>query len=661
MKCCMGHILEVNLTTGEIKKTAVPDEVYDAVLGGKGLGVWYCLKNIPAGADALGEDNIIGFCSGALTGTGALMAGRWTVVGKSPLTDGWGDASCGGMFSPAIKQCGVDAIFVRGASEKPVYLYMDNTCAEIRDASKYWGMDAVEAEDALIADTQEKKLPRVAVIGQAGENLSRISGIVNDRGRIAARSGMGAVMGSKRLKAVVLAGSRPVPCADAEAVKKLSYELGMKVKNAKLPSFARSYLMNLSGKALGSIPLSFPMDGAMTNMFYRHWGTPMFENLSILSGDAPIKNWQGSRDDVPDALGEFDADKVIAIEESKYHCYSCPLGCGGMLNTEKLNNGVYARTHKPEYETMNQLGALLMNLDLNSVYLLNELFNRAGMDSISAGGTLAWAIESFENGLLTKADTDGLELTWGNTDSIIALAKRMITREGFGDILADGSRRASERIGRGSEQFAMHIGGAEAPAHDSRNDPMLALNYAAEPAPGKHTVAMSLQYACMSLCDICSWAPKVKVHPKSRDFLPREDVITANIANICYSMLADCAGSCFYGEMMGVHTYKLVEYLNAATGKSVSGDGYMEIGKRVQTMRQMFNIKQGIDPDKIRLPKRMLGYPPLEGGANRGVQLKYSEEQLHLHRKCFGWDERSGVPTGETVTALGIDRLMEIQ
>ncbi len=659
VKCCTGYILEVDLSSGNIKKTKVPEKVYDAVLGGKGLGAWYCLKNIPAGADALGEDNILGFCSGALTGTGALMAGRWNLVGKSSLTGGWGDSSCGGMFAPAIKQCGVDAIFFRGVSPKPVYLYMDSKGAEIRDASAYWGLDAVEAEEKLIADTVDKKLPRVAVIGRAGEKRSCIAGVSNDKGRLAARSGMGAVMGSKNLKAVVLAGCKPMPCADPEKVKELSAALGKKVKNAKLPGFVRGYLMKMGGKVLGNVPLSMPLDGSMLNMFYRRWGTPMFENMCLAGGDAPVKNWQGSYKDVPGAFREFDPDKVIDIEESKYHCYSCPLGCGGMLNTEKLNNGVFARTHKPEYETMNQMGPLLLNNNLESIYYLNELFNRAGMDSISAGGTVAWAIECYENGVLTKEDTDGLELTWGNTEAIKKLAEKMIERDGFGDILADGSKKASERMGRGSKRYAMHIGGAEPPAHDSRYDPMLALNYAAEPAPGKHTVAMSMMYAAMSLSDICSWAPPVKLHPKSEDFLPGEDVILSNVANVCYTMLADSAGTCYYGEMMGVHTYKLVEYLNAASGRELSGDEYMEIGKRVQTLRQMFNVKQGIDLTKVRLPKRMLGYPPLESGANKGVTVSHSEEQIRAHWRAFGWNECTGIPEETTIKALGIDKLLE--
>ena len=659
-KCCMGHILEVDLSNGEIKKTRVPEQVYDALLGGKGLGTWYCLKNIPAGADPMGPDNVLGFCAGALTGTGALMAGRWTMVGKSPLTGGWGDASCGGMFAPAIKQCGVDAIFFRGISAKPVYLYMDNKVCELRDASPYWGLDATEAEDRLIADTKEKKLPRVAVIGQAGEKRSLISGICNDHGRIAARSGLGAVMGGKNLKAVVLVGSRPIPCAEPERMKELSSQLGRKVKHARLPGFIRGGIMRLSGWALGAIPLVPPMRGSWLNMLYRRWGTPMFQNMCLAEGDSPVKNWSGSARELPGIYKDFDPDRVLALEKAKYHCYSCPLGCGGTLDGKKLGCGM-GDAHKPEYESMNQFGPLLMNRDLESLFLITEKLNRAGMDSISAGGTVAWAIECYENGLLTLEDTDGLDLRWGNTEAILKLVDKMIAREGFGDLLADGSKRAAQRLGRGSEKYAMHIGGQEPPAHDSRNDPMLALNYAAEPAPGKHTVAMTQQYAAMAVHRICTWAPRVRLHSKKRDRLPLEEVAMANVANVCYTMLTDSAGACYYGEMMGTDTYRLVEYLDAGTGIHRSGDEYMAIGKRVQTMRQLFNVKQGLDLTKIRLPKRMLGYPALTGGPNKGVQLAKAEEQIRLHWKSFGWDEATGIPTEETVKALGIPALMELE
>ena len=484
----MGKVLRVDLTAGTTAVEQIPDEVYEAVLSGKGLGAWYLYKNIPAGADPLGPDNILGFCSGALTGTGAFMTGRFTVVCKSPLTGGWGDANCGGVFSPAIKQCGYDAIFISGISEKPVYLYCDNKGAEIRDASEYWGLDAVEAEDRLRAANEGKKIPRIAVIGQAGENLSLISGICNEGGRIAGRSGVGAVMGSKKLKAVVLAGSRPMPCADPEAVKALSKELGRKIHKIKVPKGLGGSLA-LGGMAMGAGP-SIPLDGSLTPMLFKHWGTPSNTPMAVTSGDGPLKNWGAG----PSEAGglkmalAYNPEKINKIEEAKYHCYSCPLGCGGRLDISGIDYSEFYETHKPEYETLEAFGPLCVNYDLNSVLYLNELLNRSGLDSISAGNTVAWAIECYENGILTKEQTDGLELTWGNFEAEIELIKKMIAREGFGNDLADGVKRASEKYG--GKEYAMHVGGQEPGMHDTRNDPQLGIHMVAEPAPGKHTIGL---------------------------------------------------------------------------------------------------------------------------------------------------------------------------
>lgn len=661
MKGVMGYILEVDLSTGEIQKTKVPDEVYYNVLSGKGLGAWYCLKNIPENADPFGPENILGFTSGFLTGTGALMAGRFTVVGKSPLTGGWGDANCGGVFSPAIKMCGVDAIFFRGISEKPVYLYMDNKGAELRDASPYWGLDAVEAEEKLAADNTDKKKPCVVTIGQAGENKSCIAGVVNEAGRIAARSGLGGVMGSKKLKAVVLNGTKPISAADPEKVREISKAFGAKVKNSGMPSFVPGKMMGIMGYAMGSVPVSFSMDGSMSNMMLRQWGTPMNMPMGGNSGDAPIKNWTGSRKDFPKVGTNFDPDKINAREVQKYHCYSCPLGCGGILDIHDIGDGKYKETHKPEYETINQFGAGILNFDLESILYMNEMMNRAGIDSISAGGTIAFAIECYENGLLTKEDTDGLELTWGNKDAVKVLLQKMIDREGFGDVLADGSRKAAERIGPASRRYAVNVGGMEPGAHDSRGDAGLALAYAAEPAPGKHTVAMDLMYGAMALWDICSWAPPVKVRPKSEKDEGTEENALATKANACYTMWVDGMGECYYAEMMGVHSLHPVEYMNAVSGWDRTGDDYMEVGERIQTMRQMFNIKQGIKPKDVKLPNRMLGYPALQAGALKGAQIKHSEELKSKHWEVFGWDPKTGVPLPETVSKLGIDKLLSLE
>ena len=653
-----GKILQVDLDRGTTETLRIPDAVYESVLAGKGLSAWYLYRHIPAGADPLGPENILGFAAGALCGTGAFLTGRWTVTCKSPLTGGWGDASCGGVFAPAIKQCGYDAIFISGVSDKPVYLFCDGKTAELRDASPYWGLDATETEAALHSDLDDKcrKRPCVACIGPAGEKLSLISGICNEGGRIAARSGVGAVMGSKKLKAVVLAGSLPMNCADPEKVKDLSRELGRKLLKMKLPSGMGAFL-GMGGRMMGHLPY-LPLDGSMTSLMFKEWGTQANTSLAITSGDGPIKNWGGTPKDARLMDAVYSPGHINRIETVKYHCYSCPLGCGGRLDIKGRQYATFDETHKPEYETIEAFGPLLLNRSRDSVFQINELLNRAGMDSISAGNTVAWAIECFENGILTTQQTDGLELTWGNTEAILALVRKMIDREGFGDALADGVRLASEQFG--GQQYAMHIGGQEPGMHDARNDPQLGVHFVAEPAPGKHTVGMGIEYGAMSLCDICSWAPPVKIHPKKDDLEDTETIALISKANACYTMLCDGAGGCYYGQMMGVHMWKLIDYLNAAEGWQHDGDHYMEIGERIQTLRQMFNIKQGIDPAAISLPKRMAGDPPLPGGPLKGIRLN-NRAQVSAHWKAFGWDENSGAPLPESIERLGINELLELE
>ena len=658
MNSFMGKVLRVDLNSGSFEEQRVPQAVYEAVLAGKGLEAWYLYKHIPAGADPLGPENILGLAPGALCGTGAFLTGRWTVACKSPLTGGWGDASCGGLFAPAIKQCGYDAIFISGVSEKPVYLFCDGKNVELRDASRFWGMDATEAEKALHGELDPvcRKKPCIAVIGQAGEKQSLISGICNEGGRIAARSGVGAVMGCKRLKAVALCGTRPMPCNDPETVKALSRELGRKLLKMSLPN-GMGVFIGPGGRMLGHLPY-LPLDGSMTALMFRQWGTQANTSLAIPGGDGPIKNWGGTPRDARLMEFTYNPEKINKIEMAKYHCYSCPLGCGGRLNIRNRPHSGFDETHKPEYETLEAFGPLLLNKDLDAVLQINELLNRAGMDTISAGNTVAWAMECYENGILTKEQTDGLELTWGNTEAILALVEKMIAREGFGDALADGVKRASERFG--GKEYAMHIGGQEPGMHDARNDPQLGVHFVAEPAPGKHTVGMAIEYGAMSLCDICSWAPPAKLHSKARDLEDTEEMALISKANTCYTMLTDGAGGCYYGQMMGVHMWKLVDYLNAAEGWDYDGDHYMEIGERIQNLRQMFNIKQGIEPASITLPKRMRGEPPLPAGPLKGVTLK-NREQVSSHWRAFGWDGETGVPLPETLERLGIPALTEVE
>ncbi len=660
MKGYLGKVLLVDLSAGTWESQDIPEAVYESLLSGVGLGAYYLYRHIPAGADPLGPDNILGFTSGLLTGTGAFMTGRWMAVCKSPLTGGWGDSNCGGTLAPAIKQCGYDAIFFRGVSPKPVYVLVDNKGPQIRDASAYWGMDAVEAEEALIRDLRNaeggsKKKPEAAVIGPGGEKLSRIAGISNDRGRYAARSGVGAVMGSKRLKALVLAGTRAVRPADPEGMKRLSASFASTVRKANLPGFFTGAVFPIMGGFMGGLPSAVPLDGMLSSMMFKKFGSSMNNTYSMTNGDAPVKNWAGSAKDYP-GYRALNPDRIRRREVRKYHCYACILGCGGVCDIQDLSGGKWDHTHKPEYETCMAFGGLVLNKDLDSIFRINETLNRAGLDTISVGGTVAFAVECFENGILTPADTGGLELRWGNAGAIESLVDRICAREGIGDLLADGVKLAAERIGKGSERFAVHAGGQELPMHDPRVDPMLGVTYSADPTPGRHTTSGNLYYSQSSLWDYVSWAPKVRIHPKSEDFEPTETEALRNVAMTALKMLVDGTGSCYYAMLMGVQHFPIFEYLNAATGWNRTPDEYMEAGKRMQTLRQAFNAKHGVDVRTFRMHDRASGIPPLPEGHNKGVTLRI-DEMIRQYRKAWGWDEETGLPTRETFGALGLSAL----
>ncbi|MBN2178206.1 MAG: aldehyde ferredoxin oxidoreductase family protein [Deltaproteobacteria bacterium] len=643
----MGKILNIDLGTGEISEEVMPDEIYETYLSGMGLSAYLLNKRIPAGADPLGPENVLGFVSGLLTGTGSFFTGRWMVVGKSPITSGWGDANCGGNLSPAIKRCGYDGIFFRGISEKPVYLSIKNGTAELRDAGHLWGKDTVETEEMLIKEAGGNT--RVACIGPAGENLSRISGVSNDKGRLAARSGLGAVMGSKRLKAVVLSGAKRIKAKNPDIMKKLSRACNKWVQFQ--PPFVSGPATAKVGALLRILPTQMAQDGMLFKIILKKWGTACMNQMSIEMGDAPIKNWMGSNKDFgPKKSLTTNPDAIIERERIKYHCYSCPLGCGGICSL----NGEYPETHKPEYETVLALGGLCMNEDAESIFELNEVLNRAGMDSISAGSTVAFAIECFERGILTKEDTDGLELTWGNTEAIRELIRKMIQREGIGDLLADGSKYAAERIGNGSYEFAMHAGGQDLPMHDGRNDPGFVLHYSVEPTPGRHTIGAQLYYEMFQLWKTVKGLPKPSIlYHKNRKYEADEEKAIWAAACSKYVNVINGAGLCLFGAFLGSKRLPLFDWLNAATGWDKTPEEYMEIGGRIQTLRQAFNIKHGVTPKSFVVPDRALGKEPLTEGANKGRTIDI-EPMMRNYWRLFGWDEISGKPMEEDVERLKI-------
>ena len=643
----IGKILMIDLTTGEINEESIPDIVYEKYLSGIGLGAYIGYNRIPAGADPLGPDNIFGLVSGLLTGTGSLFTGRWSAVGKSPLTGTWGDANCGGNFSPAIKKCGYDGIFFKGISKKPVYLYMDNNGAQLRDASHIWGKDAVETEEILIEELDSKA--RIACIGTAGEKLSLISGICNDKGRIAARAGLGAVMGSKNLKAVALISANRIYSNNRKKIKKLRLKtmIWVKAQPPLNPGFLNAYLGNI----MKLLPIQFAMDGLLYKTMLMKWGTVSMNQMSIEMGDSPIKNWIGSNEDFGvEKSAPINPDVFKKCEIKKYFCYSCPIGCGGICEI----NGKYKETHKPEYETVLALGALCMNEDVDSIFYLNEVLNRAGMDTISVGNTVAFAIECFERNILTLDDTDGLELKWGNTKAIIDLIHKMIERDGIGDILADGVKIAAQKIGKNSAQYAAHSGGQELAMHDGRNDPGFALHYCVEPTPGRHTIGSQLYYDMYQLWKKIKNLPASKkiIFKKSKYVVNEEKAIKAAACSK-FMNIANGSGLCIFGAFMGVHRLPIFEWLNAATGWKKTPEEYMEIGERIQTLKQAFNVKHGIEPKDFKTSGRPLGEPPLKHGANKGRSVDI-DKMMSDYWSLFNWDIETGKPTTEVLKELGI-------
>ncbi|MDD9303435.1 MAG: aldehyde ferredoxin oxidoreductase family protein [Desulfobacter sp.] len=640
----MGKIMMVDLTQGIVEIETISPKVYESFLSGMGLAAHILFHRIPAGADPMGPENIIGFVSGLLTGTGSLFTGRWMVTALSPLTQGWGEANCGGSFSPAIKRCGVDGIFFKGTSPTPVYLYVDDKGARLKPAQEVWGKDAVETEELLKAAHKNAK---VACIGQAGEKLSLISGVSTDKGRMAARSGLGAVMGAKNLKALVLAGKKRIPVHNREEIKRLSQICGKWVKFQ--PPFVPGWLTGPIGTLLRILPFVATQDGMLYKILLRKWGTVSMNQMSVEMGDSPIKNWKGSNSD----WGFFKSfssnpDAYVKAETEKFHCYSCPLGCGGICKTK----GKFSETHKPEYETVLSFGGFVMNKDTDAIFYINELLNRAGMDTISAGHAVAFAMECYEKGIITLADTGGQALDWGDPAAVKFLTEKMVTREGIGDILADGVKLAAKRLGKEAQEMAIHCGGQEPAMHDSRNDPGFALHYSVEPAPGRHTNGAGLYYEMYQLWKKVKGVPKMGPgYLKSSKYKKNLNHARVGKANSEYLNVMNGAGACLFGGFLGAKRIRIFDWLNAAAGWNFTPEEYMEKGGNIQVIKQAFNVKHGIEPKANRAPDRILGLPPQVKGANKGRTVDV-ETMMADYWELFGWDRETGKPGKEIVDKI---------
>ncbi|MCM2357377.1 MAG: aldehyde ferredoxin oxidoreductase [Geobacteraceae bacterium] len=627
----MGRILWVDLTKRQIQSEEIKDEVYENFLGGYGLAAKIIFERQRPGLPTFHGDNILAMMSGLLTNGRAIFNGRWMLAGKSPLTGTWGDANCGGDLAPAIKESGVDGIFFVGKSEKPVYLLVDGEKRELRDATDLWGkVDAVDTENCLRARHGDDF--RVACIGAGGENLSLIAGVVNAKGRLAARSGLGALMGSKNLKAVCLRGDHRVAVHDDAAVWKHTTVFLTELET-KLNGFGKSM---------------------------KQGGTAATLTDSTQSGDSPIGNWLGvgKTDFPPEKANRINGFSLTRYETRKYHCYGCPFGCGGLCLIP--GEPLLKETHRPEYETLCGFGAQLLVDDVKSIFMVNELLNRAGIDTISCATTLNWAFEAFEKGVITKADTGGVELTWGNHQAVVAMVEKIVAAEGIGAILRNGVKRSAEHFGDVERAVPMHVHGQELPMHDSRSPEGgldLGVGYETEPTPGRHTSTFAGwdQY-------LKTDRPKNKLFDKfrlkSRYEKPVDDDHRKQGERLrgasCSEDIINGAGLCNFGFYLGP-VPPLVEWLNATTGWGRSFEDYLRIGQRIKTVRHAFNIREGLDVANLRMPERARGNPPLSHGPNAysGNVLQWDDAKKDYYR-AMGWDETTAVPLRETLRELGL-------
>lgn len=641
--CAMGKILWVNLTSATFREEIIQEELYRNFLGGLGLAAAVLYREIPPQADPLGPENVLGIVPGLLSGTNSLFTGRWMAVAKSPLTGTWGEANCGGTLASAIKQCGYDGIFITGKSTRPVYLQIDESHM-LLDGAEIWGMDTIETDTRLRERHPESA---VACIGPAGEKMSLLAGISNDKGRMAARSGLGAVMGAKNLKAIVLRGKHKVRMHDKPSMLRLSKTTYRWVK-FKIPLPAGRF-MKYVGTFFRKMQLVMAQDGLLYKTLLERWGTISMNQISVEMGDAPIKNWSGSNETFPlQRSDSSNPDHILRHQKKKYHCRACALGCGGVTEHPEVGE-----THKPEYEHVLSWGGLLMNEDLDAIFAINDRLNRAGMDTISAGATAAFAIECVERGLIDLDLLDGLELSWGSSQSILRLVDMMIARVGIGDLLADGSRKASEKLGRETAQYAVHAGGQELAMHDGRNDPGFSLHAVVEPMPGRHTNGAQLYYEMFKLWTRIRNLPRIPAfYPKSRKYRADHAQAMSAVANSRYSQVINAAGACLFGAFFGAQRFPLFDWINAAAGWNYTPEEYMQAGARIQAVKQLFNARQGA-PLRHAINPRALGLPPLKHGANQNRSINI-DQLVRNYWQVSGYDENTGLPTAETLQALGI-------
>ncbi|MCP4199821.1 MAG: aldehyde ferredoxin oxidoreductase family protein [Proteobacteria bacterium] len=607
----MGKMLRVNLSTGEAKSEDLPEELVKKYIGGRSMGVKLLYDELAPGTDPLSPENKMIFLTGPLAGTPAQSCSRWLVISKSPLTGGYCRSVAGGGFGAEVKAAGFDVLIVEGKADKPSYLWIKDGEVEIRDAGKLLGMLCSDTSAALREELGDKRV-KVVNVGPAGEKMVRFSAIFDDQ-RLAARGGMGMVMWSKNLKAIAVRGSKKVEVADRETLR----------------TIAKSHVKTIKESPRYQV--------------FAHMGTAAGVDGCHPLGILPVKNF---RDGVLENVEELMSDKVEKIFVKDALCYRCHIQCGRIL---KVESGPYAGEVKgPEYESMFSLGASLCVTNLEMVVAANGLCDEYGVDAISAGATIAFAMECYEKGILTKEDLGGLDLTWGNHEAVFELLKMTLNREGIGDILAEGSRVAAEKIGKGSKQYAMEVKGLELAGYEPRSLKASGLNLSTIALGANHTTGQSPQ----------EFAPPGT--PGAVDRFSKEGKGPLCKGNQESIAIVETGISCIFPKAIGlidIPTFSKMLY--AATGiEEFKSEAYLsEVAERTITLERAFNVRDGFSRKDDYLPDRLINETPTRGPVNgQKYEMDY---MLDDYYKAQDWDPETGYPKAEKLEKVGLASVAE--
>jgi len=618
-----GKILRIDLSDGNIKEENIDQVFMRKYFGGKGFIGYYLLKEVHPDVDPLSPDNKLIFATGVMTGLPVSGMCRYAVGAKSPLTGGYGQAEAGGWWGPELKMAGYDGLIIEGKAEKPVYIYIKDGDVQIKDASHLWGRTTDQAQKLIREENGDDRI-RIAQIGPAGENLVSYACIVNELKHANGRTGMGAVMGSKNLKAIAVRGTQKLQFKDKEKILDIArWFSGYFKKN----------------------PLTYGL---------YNWGTSGGLMNFNKSGILPTRNFrEGSFEGAEKIWGKTMAETILKKREG---CYACAIRCKRVVEVDREDLKVDPELGGPEYETIASFGSLCGIDDLGLISKANELCNKYTLDTISTGMVIAFAMECYENGIITEQDTGGLKLSFGNKDVVLKLIEMIAKRQGIGDILALGSKRAAEKIGKGAEQYVLTVKNQELPMHEPRGKYGVGLAYALSDTGADHMQAAHDTLFTEEGEVLDSIKPLGILEPMDPFDITEKKVRDFMYLQFLWSFY-NMAGICDFAPVPrgSMPLEKVVDLMRAATGWNVSLWEMLKAGERGLTMSRLYNIRCGLGAGEDRLPSRL--HQALEGGTLKGQKIPEEEfmQAIKTYYAMMGWDKETGIPTKEKLAELGID------